>query len=1138
MRRNRNSYIETSYTGVGAFGSAPAPNSNALAAASVIGNALKNNNHNPSGLQYPKIQPPKSTLAQRAGSLTSNAASARNALNRQSSLRTSTQSTPSRNNSVDTATARRMSLSSIPKQRLSYHKSAPLLNARRSVSDFSDSNTGRPIVHLPVRTVPKTIKRYVPSANGLVSIEVPNPEHPDNMSPAQRKAVSRSNSYRRSVSLAHMPSGKDANRGSSLTRQQKPHFYKKTEPAGEPTRSMTKNITRETKILPNGTKVISTTVEEYYNPESDAEFEDSYENFDGEIDNKQVDMSVTLDENDFQDEAEVVVAHDYSTHEMLNEIHEEEEEEEDEEEEGKVDNKETHTAHIEDDAKYEEEVKKAISKNEELESRDREVAFKSTTEPINDSVVYEDLLTRKFANVSDLHPNKIGLNGIVSHGLSNSNTPNSHTPATETPPSLKKFDFDTNIENSYDDFYETEVVKEKPTTESYQDELQESDYINDIDEVEDDIKETFNTNKSVEKEYSEEEYLAAQKNLDKAVKAAEKKILESIAVETLLENKEDAMVDAVENVEDIDGQNAEKESNVPAVETIEPFAEPTTESSIEEATKKPSQPTTTEDTFKSIAPVAITDINDEEFVPSTPKKSDADKHTSDILNFTPQSESHDLFNNSERLDSALSNTATTQSETASPVKRSMAQHLRPTVTKQSPSQLPKQTSSPAQAPTSSQIPATEPFLINENQSKALPNSGDVDQLEVPMREPNIQAIIDEKSGNNSLKSPNSDQFPVSAKNEVKKDLQPTPSTSSLSKRKSVLKNSTPMYAAKSNNASDAYLSLATAQNTLLNSKTNASTSTSRRQSVGTLQDPNYGAYNRSRSGSAASSIANPNGSDPKAPLAAAARAAQRHSVQSSTLGRHFDQQNRTSTNRDSTHGGEDFNFGGQKAPNPKVEEAKRKILGNRTEKVRAKELYEKSKSRPQIKAEDLIALNNKTTTLQRKSSFEKVSNVVAPVFGTNPETNPKFRQPKEKQSMTSLTLRQEAVLNYESYNVNKHANRGFKSRFADDNSDTDIPIPSTPAAPVTAVESIPQATHAASAAPKQKQSSGFKLFKRKDKTEGGSKEHKGSKFEKFFTEPHGPHNNRNFSSASAVTETSVTTEGKKKKGFLKKMFNN
>ncbi|TID28316.1 hypothetical protein CANINC_002493 [Pichia inconspicua] len=1129
MRRHRNSYIETSYTGVGAFSSAPAPNSNALAAASVIGNALKNNNHNPNGLEYPKIQPPRATLAQRAGSITSNSPPARNSPNRQNSIRTSGHSSSTRNNSVDTATARRLSLSSIPKQRLSYQKSAPSLNGRRSVSDFSNTNTstnGKPIVHLPARTIPKTIKRYVPSANGLVAIEVPNPEHPDNMSVAQKKSIQRSNSYRRSVSLAHLPTTKNSNRGSSLTQPNNFHFTKKSE-TKEPSRSLTKNIKRETRILPNGTKVVSTTVEEYYNTGSDGEFEDSYENFDGEIDNKQVDMSVTLDENDFQDEAEVVVAHDYSTHEILDEIHEEEEIDENE----SAILKSANTLQIENDTKFEDEVKKAISKNEELESHDRETAFKSTTEPIKDSVIYEDLLTRKFTHVADAHPNKIGLSGIVSHGLSNSNTPNDNTPTTETPPA-NKVDFNKNIENSYDDFYESEVVNKEPTTASYDDELQDGDYTNDIDEIEDDIEETFKTQKSAEQVYTEEEYLAAQKKLDEAVKAAEKKILDSVAAETLLQQQEDEMVDAVEEMNK--GNFADENMKVPAVEVLEPTTVVAEQSTSEKPTGQ------NEESFKKIAPIAITDIDNDEFVPSTPKKNSTENHDVDAINTTPSSESYNLFNNSERIDSALSNTATTQSGTASPVKRSMAQHLRPTVTRQSPSQPQVQGQSLSQV-SSHYSEQSEEIPTNEISKDVSSNTNIVNQLEVPMREPEIQAIIDEKSRSNSLKSPHSDQFAGRNENQSKKGLQPTPSTSSLTKRKSVLKNSTstqPLYVTKSNNASDAYRSLATAQNTLLNSKTAAPSTNARRQSVGT-QDSNYVAYNRSRSGSAASSTVNPNGTDPKAPLAAAARAAQRHSVQNSTSSRHFDKQNRNSlAPRDSTYGGDELNFGAPKATNPKVEEAKKRILGNRAEKVRAKELYEKSKSRPQVKAEDLIALNNKTNSLQRKSSFEKVSNVVAPVFGTNPETNPKFGQPRDKPSMTSLTLRQEAELNYESYNINKHESRGFKSRFADDNSDTDIPISNTPVVPITNVESAPKVAASTPIASKQKSSSGFKLFKRKEKTEVSPKEHKESRFEKFFSEPHGPQSHRNFSGTSAITDTSMSTEGKKKKGFLKKMFNN
>lgn len=1100
--RNRNSHVESSYTGVGAFSSAPAPHTNALAAASVIGAALKNNNHNPSGLQYPKIQPPKATLAQRAGSITSMSPSN----NRSNSVRVNSinSSSIARANTVDTANARRLSLSSVPKQRLSYQKSAPALHGRRSISDLGDANSAyKPIVHLPVKNVPKTIKRYVPSANGLVAIEVPNPEHPDNMTPTQKQAVMRSNSYRRSVSLANLSSSRANNRNSSLT-QRNPNSYSKPTVGKEPTRSITKNIKRETRFLPDGTKVISTTVEEYYNTGSDAEFEDSYENFDGEIENKQVDMSVTLDERDFDDEAEVVVAHDYSTHDILNEIHEEDEED------GEIQDK-VILGELEDEINYENEVKEAIKKNEELESHDREKAFVSEEQPINDTVIIEDLLTRKFAHDPDSTTYKIGLTDIVSHGLSKSNSPESLTPAIETPPVLKKLDFATNTENSYDDFYETGFERKNPIVDSYADDLQEGDYTNEIDEDVDDIKQTYSTEKSTEQEYSEEEYIAAQKKLDELVKAKEQEILESIKLAEI----------AKENQE----TNLETETNIALSESNQPQ-------------------------FNNINPVSIAQIDDfddtyDDLVPSTPKKVVQVEPATDIT-YTPVSEANDIFNNSQRNDTTPvpTNTATTSSSNPSPIKKSMAQHLRPTVAMRTPTQQTPNTPSK-----SLDVETPEPIIVDSVDMGDEPIS--VSQLEVPMREPIVQAIIDERSRSNSLKI-RAIEEPLDA--ELKStQLQPTASTSSLTKRKSVLKNSTPsrqsLYMNQSKEASDVYLSLATAQNTKLNSKSNAPSIASRRQSVGALQDPNMGTYTRSRSGSAASSTVNLNNNEISTPLAAAARAAQRHSAQPGTLNKQFDQSVQNKRSSVSVMGNRELrnvdydqvasNFGGQKAPNPKVEDAKKRILGNRPSTQRAKDLYEKSKLRPQMKAEDLIAINNKSTTLQRKSSFEKISDVVTPVFGTNPESNPAFGRPKDKTSMVSLSLRDQGDLNYDNYSTNKHSNRTFKSRFADDGSDTDIPFPTME--PIHVNKRITMDSPINSGTPvvaeKQRSTSGFKLFKKKNKP---ASEHKESRLEKFFTEPHGPSSDqRNFSQASAYTENSYTnTEGKKKKGFFKKMFQN
>lgn len=197
------------------------------------------------------------------------------------------------------------------------------MNARRSISDMSSLRSSN-------QNVPKTIKRYVPGANGLVAIEVPNPNHPDNQ-PKQQQRPQSSSSLRstvgRSTSLTASPT---ANRQISLTK-----------PSNSPSLSGRRSITKsESKILANGTKV-ETIVTEVYVPEND-----NYENFDS---------------------SEI---HD------LNQI----------DEEGPGDD----YVDLERERVQEETTKKLIHENEEIEMIQRERAFSSFDQPMEETVVIND----------------------------------------------------------------------------------------------------------------------------------------------------------------------------------------------------------------------------------------------------------------------------------------------------------------------------------------------------------------------------------------------------------------------------------------------------------------------------------------------------------------------------------------------------------------------------------------------------------------------------------------------------------------------------------------------------------------------------------------------------------------------------
>lgn len=719
MQRRRDSYIETSYTGVGAFSSSPAPNKNALVAASVIGNALKNNNNNPVGLNIPKIQGPKANKFVRAASIT-NDTSRRNSLNvRSNSNLPDNYISISRANSINTLNARNMSLTSaMSKNRLSSQKSVPNLKGRRSVSDFSNSNSlnRNSTNQIPVyyKQVPKTIKKYVPSANGLVAVEVPNPAYVEHsqqfyhsssqLNSSKPNHSQRTQSFRRSVSINNIPS--NLSRTQSFKQQQKrssrvnsvnftDNQYLPSSPirnknnishspskSKKSLRSINKNVRKETKVLSNGTKVVSTTVEEFIDDDSDDAydegFDDAYDDFD-DVHNKNVDMSITLDEDQYNDQSDdqfeanteildniedeyihykepIDERHVYKnrakynhlqpSYETVNinnknnkknnisrnniitkknqeintnqnnyDVQETEEVKADDcnefnenssslnsrnskktfsirDKNHSIDNRNNldlnklqHTQRnedeldevideIESDRKYEDKVKSVISKNEEIERLEREMAFESTDQPVEDPVILEDLnsagIAKDFDNKTKTpigfpiainnNNNNIQHSGLFSHGvLTNQSKTNKDTsefdefsesdlePAIEQDYNTIHDDY-TDIEkdqanlnessnNNYESFHENladveempEIDEdEEPDDDEYYEEQEEEDYINDIDEGTDEI-ENFSTRDltlpNEDEQYTEEEMLAAQKKLDELVKQKEQEMI-------------------------------------------------------------------------------------------------------------------------------------------------------------------------------------------------------------------------------------------------------------------------------------------------------------------------------------------------------------------------------------------------------------------------------------------------------------------------------------------------------------------------------------------------------------------------------------------------------------------------------------
>lgn len=1279
QNRRRNSYLESSYTGVGAFSSSPAPHTNALAAASVIGNALKANNHNPVGLNLPKLQPPKASRTESISSRNSSIV-AGNSYARVNSIR---------NNSVNTATARRLSLSSIQKQRLSAQKSVPNLKSRRSVSDFTDSNINRSSVYTTNKNIPKTIKKYVPSANGLVAVEVPNPKHPDNIKIQNQQSQQRTTSFRRSVSISNLPKGtfhsnikSDKTNSINYQTDKNPNLSLKNNYLhrnNNDSKSITKNIKRETKLLPDGTKVIKTTIEEYsrdddYDDAYDDAYDDSYDDFDDV--HRQVDMSITLDDdlieaNDENIDTSVIIPeHDinYSNQKELDGIIEDEGEEQEEEEviiysdhenietsksievkQGdkvleksdtltnsfknedandvqnlKHDDEKEIIDELVSEIKYEDNIKDVIAQNEELERVEREKAFESVDEPVNDPVIVEDIMSRHLVqNIKHLGlPSEIKHGGILSAGLLQNQDSNMISDNNI----YKNDETDCGIDD--EEQYERQAEEQD---DEQNDEQYEGDYVDDLN---DDSIGDFSPHKTItmktSEQYSEAELLAAQKKLDELVKQKEQEILRDYIADGQLENI--AALDHVDNdTRDNESTTSQYSDDAELDAQHDPSQEiPNSEKESKDLTKTfTTQTKASESDAELIFHTTSANANlskevQNAYIDSIPladeKEIDDDKfYTPPITPVIPlsdaatiersQSPSETLQQSfsgksiqtspkrSESPDSSMIRT-TQSSDPTTPLEgaqtKSMAQHLRPMVNLRS-----KQihSSSINQTRNGNNI-----AILNVPDDFDTYSGDDIDALEVPKREPSVQAKIDIAANQvrPGVDMENSNE--VIENHQIDNNRASIPnnnSSASVNKRKSVLKKSSStnnrqsMYASnnQSNGASDAYLSLATAQNTKLNAMASTSASLQQknggRQGVNTLQDPNLASRSRSRSGSASSNNnAYSNNAADFTPLAAATKAAQRHSIQPNSMvyasGNGFEQverkskRNSTATTAKENAINSSVNVGGFKAPNPKVEEAKKRILQNRPGQKRAKELYELAKTRAPVKSDDLVALDD--STWGRRSSFEKVHDV--------PQESDSSTNRKNK--MTSLSLRDISTLNYDEYEKKKAIHRGFKSRFADDNSDTDLPLPaqiekSIPASTLqyhpsndfsTSVNLPPQSTNATT---NERTKSGFKfkfggLGKKQSKqaltgstqitspadvsssqpnvishinighkkpaSESNSEPRSESKFEKFFSEPHGPAGKRAVSTSSAITTgtTATNEEGKKKGSRLKRLF--
>lgn len=1351
QNRRRNSYIETSYTGVGAFSSAPAPNSSALAAASVIGSALKANNHNPVGLNLPKVQ----SKSSRTGSIS------RYSNTRTSSINTNTSANPIRTNSINTASARRQSLTSIPKQRLSTQKSVPNLSSRRSVSDFSYSSNNNNFNNNQHKTqivinkkIPKTIKKYVPSANGLVAIEVPNPKHPDNInSRQQRNSYSRSNSFNvRSNSIPNAVSYtpiKDNNRTLSQRNKVNGMIINNNNKKG------VKNMKRETKVLPNGTRVISTTVEEYGDFYDDDEFDDAYEDFD-DFHRPIVDMNINHNLNDdnidipehdinyysnqnqsqnkIKNKKQKYITEDFDesinnsvSHSLSHPIIEENLKDEPELDlytEPVVDDvkiptpkheiidqipKALHKSdstdtidtievsgnapvngqnnpteqeiidEIEVEEEYEKHAKDIIAENELVEFSERQKAFTSTDEPIIDPVTIEDLNSKhiatdsfdvesdEFDQIDNLEPvaeesinegeyeteiveNPEALAPVVedvsyaeeideepsfvhhdAHNVEQTLDDNinyeraikNKVPATEEPfmtnnntqtfiQGLTGLNITSNLEHggllsvglvgkSSNNVQDSEIIEEdkeidetdeidetgvsdhdkqnfvKPLENMTDHEVKEvidndqindeGDYVDELNEQVDDINiENKNGNISatnMQNAYSEKEILEAQRKLDELVKQKEQEILDELlykkqigAVPDFDQSPKKANVSL--GSQDISEFNKEIDTSVSAT----PKRTPNSLSKV-----------TTTVTEGSDADLILhrhsEGLSEQPSLVVIPQKlSELPKKESEEF-FTPvatpiqevSAENFTKFSKSESPESSMIKNSEypTPMQNSGSENKSMAQHLRPMINNKSPAIL--------------NIPQ------DADQDQVLDTANELDHLEIPKREPSIQAQIDKVERERSLSTPTSGNFSFtnSAENLVNVENNanvPVNKAADVNKRKSVLKKNNVNSSIKRQSlyqsgnqkkaSSDAYLSLATAQNTRMNSNSallpNQGQNSNRIQNASTFQDTNANRSTRSRSGSSSSNVAN-NANVNYTPLAAAAKAAQRHSALPGSIsygaGSGFDQIDKK-YKRNSTAGFENGlgSANGVKAPNPKVEEAKKRILQNRPGSKRAKELYELSKTRVPVKADDLKALDE--DTFLRRSSYEKTPNEV--------KTELKETNGAKKGKMTSMSLRNLSGLNFEEYEK-KPTSRNYKSRFADDHSDTDLPLPPLEKphnSPVTYIKTEApiqqgyiEGPNVITETPKhnKKPAFNFKLLnKKKSRTNLATTEapvdvptqnkvsspHKESKFERFFSEQHGPSSKRNFSSASTATNAtgeSVATDGGKKKGSrLKRLF--
>lgn len=1245
--RRRSSYIETSYTGVGAFSSAPAPHANALAAASVIGNALKANNHKPNGIEVPPLQGPRAP--RKLSIVTSNS-------NRRNSVRHSSINNypSSRTNSVNTANVRRASLYNIPKQRLNGQKSVPNLNSRRSVSDFTSSAK---------KHVPTTIKKYVPSANGLVAVEVPNPKHPDNMNTQQKQQYinsQRGSSFRRSTSMAHLPPPKKSTMANNHARN-----------------SITKHITEETKILPDGTRVISTTVEEYLNDNNDLNyegFEDSYEDFG---DNRgEVDMSVTLDE-DANDAPEMT---NLSTREILGKVDEAEEAkdivEDIDENDGNFE-KEANTDGLVQDIPYrsattadlvdqlaseedlEEKTKKIISNNEKLEEIERSNAFKSIENPVRDTVIVEEVISRPLVdNVMTFGCHQIHLQGNkLSPGLHNESTPSTSTPHSykgEQQLTIADEPVDRVIGNNvetFTDVHDAEAHKPNATEmEATQSEIstknkttgldenaEESDFIDDIN-VEDDSVGNYQSPNYASTQYNDEEYLEAQRKLDELVKQKEQEILQNLSqngypVDWNAENKveqeytnrsdEDINDDTVEAHADSNSDKhpvveiTEKE-NTPTVATTVSLldddagklvndedneliqndgrssngSEKGGVENIESPSNKydisPEQVPAVEvfssegpdcahehsildhesfDEPRVVASDTATEVDNAKLNSDATKCGDSDAQG-------PSSSSSEYSAVSSIVNSHASYT-TTQEPSTRTNNKSMAQHLRPIVANVNRSPVYGNESGHDTTRQVCGLSKEVETLSNKSKDRTKTNTEPVepafirpslDDINIPKREPSIQAQIDkveeEKVNTRVLGNENNSSGSINEKLVRKSALKAS-------------KNLTAYSSSQNNSAKDAYLSLETAQNTKLNAKSSLMSPTT---SAGQTN-----ARSRSRAGSAASNHAYQGaqintGAVGGAPLAAAAVATKRHTAKPGSSSKTQSNQADKKYQRNSmlpvpSHQGS--THANVKPPNPKVEEAKRRILGNRQSKIQAKNLYELAKTRKHIDAEELLRFDDFNAPV-RKSSFEKVTS-----RESLSESGP--QSPNKNLKMSAMSLRSSGSPNYEQYERTK-VTASFKSRFADNESDTDVPLQPPSVTPrvvadnsttslsnveidkplgekskpnfrfnllgkkkaaVSSDASHNLPTHSVrdnvESIGNTRKSSGFSFrghSRKKSETKTETSPRKESKIEKFFTEQHGPNKKHEIHPLSNDYERAneVATEGTPKKSFFKKMF--